>query len=323
MRVRRVLVRAPLGPLDGAAELPRHEAEHDVLGVEADLVAEAAADVLRDEAELVDPHPQRGSHPDGADAGHLVVAVERPLRGAPVVLDERAGALERGRREAMEVQAVDLHHVVGLGQRLVDVAPLEDAGPDDVGARVVVEDDLVLQRLLGLDEHRQRVVRDLDELGRVACELAGRGADRRDGLAHVPHAPDRERVVLDQPARLDGHLEKGIGRDRDLVAGDRPVHAVELERLRDVDRDDLRVRVRGADEVDVAHPVTPDVVEERPEPLDEPLVLLARDRLPDVPALEGLRRLLGDRAHPPPPAAITASTMFTYPVQRQMFPCSA
>ena len=41
--------------------------------------------------------------------------------------------------------------------------------------------------------------------------------------------------------------------------------------LRDVDGDDLRVPVRRADEVDVAHPVTPDVVEERALPLDEGL----------------------------------------------------
>ena len=132
----------------------------------------------------------------------------------------------------MEVQPVDLHDVVGLGERGVDVAPVEDARPDDVRARVVVQDHLVLQRLLGVDEDGQLVVLDLDQLGGVARELARRGGDGRDGLAHVPHAPDRERVVLDVPARLDGHLEERVRVDRDLVAGDRPVHAVELERLR-------------------------------------------------------------------------------------------
>ena len=43
--------------------------------------------------------------------------------------------------------------------------------------------------------------------------------------------------------------------DRDLVAGQRPVDPLERERRRDVDRDDLRVRVRRADEVDVARAV--------------------------------------------------------------------
>ncbi len=45
-----------------------------------------------------------------------------------------------------------------------------------------------------------------------------------------------------------------------------------------------------ADEVDVAHPVPADVVEERALTLDEPPILLARDRLPDEPLLERLRR---------------------------------
>ena len=139
-----------------------------------------------------------------------------------------------------------------------------------------------------LRQHGERVVFDLDQLGRIARELTGRGAYCGDRLAHVPHAADRERVVLDVPARLDGHLEERIRVDRDLVARDRPVHALQLERLGDVDGDDLRVRVRRADEVDVAHPVAAHVVEERALALDEPLVLLARDRLPDEALLERL-----------------------------------
>ncbi len=296
MRVRGVLVGAPLRPLDGPPELPRHEAEDDVLRVQADLVAEAAADVVRDEAELVDARAQCGRHPDRADAGHLVVARERPLARALVVLDERAGALERRRREAVEVELVDLHDVIRLGERRVDVAPVEDARPDDVRAGVVVEDDLVLQRLGGVGEYGERVVLDLDQLGGIARELARRGGHRRHRLAHVPHTADGKRVVLDQPARLDGHLEERIRVDRDLVAGDRPVHTLELERLGDVDRDDLRVCVRRSHEVDVPHPVTTDVVEERPLPLHEAPVLLARDRLPDEPLLERLGGLGLDRS---------------------------
>ena len=162
-----------------------------------------------------------------------------------------------------------------------------------------------------VDEDRQLVVLDLDELGGVARELARRRAHGRDRLAHVPHATDRERVVLDVPARLDGHLEERIRVDRDLVAGDRAVDALELERPGDVDRDDLRVRVRRADEVDVAHPVPAHVVEERALALDEPAVLLARDRLPDEALLERLAGLGDGRRHALPPAATTASTMFT------------
>ena len=47
----------------------------------------------------------------------------------------------------------------------------------------------------------QRLVVDLDELGRVARELARLGDDDRDRVADEAHAADGERVVLDLVAR--------------------------------------------------------------------------------------------------------------------------
>src|SRR5436309_11128322 len=106
--------------------------------METDLVAEATADVLRDEAELVDPDPHRRGHPDRADPGHLVIAVHRPLPGTAVVLDEAAGTLERRRREAVEVQLLDLHDVIGFRDRSLEVAPVDRSLPDDVRAGFVM-----------------------------------------------------------------------------------------------------------------------------------------------------------------------------------------
>ena len=114
----------------------------------------------------------------------------------------------------MEVELLDLDHMVGVRERLVDVAPVEDARPDDVRACVVVEHRLVLERLLGVDEDGQRVVVDLDQVGRVARELTRRRADGGDRLAHVSHPADGERVVLDVPAGLHGHLEERVRVDR-------------------------------------------------------------------------------------------------------------
>ena len=189
-----------------------------------------------------------------------------------------AGALERRGREAVEVQPLDPHDVVGVGESSVEVAPVEHARPDDVRAGIFVEDDLVLQRLLAVEHVRQRLVVDLDQLGSVARELARTRDDRRDGVADVAHAADGERVVLDVRPGGRRKLEERIGEDRDLVARERAVDTVELERLRDVDRLDAGVRVRRAHEVDEAHLVPLDVVEEHALALDEPLVLLARDR---------------------------------------------
>src|SRR2546430_3441948 len=57
-----------------------------------------------------------------------------------VVLDEAARALERRRRETVEVEPLDLDDVVGLRPRRLEVAPVEQARPDDVRARLLVED---------------------------------------------------------------------------------------------------------------------------------------------------------------------------------------
>ena len=163
--------------------------------------------------------------------------------------------------------------------------------------------------VIGVD----RLVLDLDELGRVARELARLGDDGDDRLADVAHLADREREVLQVRAGHRRDLEERIGQRRDLFAGQRPVDARGRLGLRDVDRGDVRVRVRRAHEVDVAHAVPLDVVDEDALPLDETLVLLARDALA-LPLLGGrldLDRLGCDgRCFGHSEAALTASKMF-------------
>ena len=56
-------------------------------------------------------------------------------------------------------------------------------------------------RVARVDDRVDRLVLDLDQLGRVARELAGGRDDRDDGLADVPHLADGERVVLEVRAR--------------------------------------------------------------------------------------------------------------------------
>ena len=139
VRHRLVEVGARLRPLHGPVELARQQAAGDELRVRRDLVAEAAADVLRDHAQLVEPDAERRAHHDHREARELVVAVDRPLPGAAVVLDERGVELERRRVEAVEVELADRDDVVGLGERAVDVAPLVDAVPALVAADLLVD----------------------------------------------------------------------------------------------------------------------------------------------------------------------------------------
>jgi hypothetical protein len=232
-------------------------------------------------------------------------------------------SVSSGGVDAMEMELVDLDDLVRLCERLVQVAPLVDAGPHEVPAGVLVEDGLrLVERVARVGDRLERLVLHLDELRRIARELPRLCDDRDDRLADEAHLADGEREVFDPPARHRRDLEERIGERRDLLAGERPVDALHRLGLRHVDRGDVRVRVRRADEVDVAHPVALDVVDEGALTLDEPLVLLARDALAlprllrhlDLDALGRDRRgaLRRRRAHfaPRSAAVLTASKMF-------------
>ena len=216
----------------------------------------------------------------------------------------------------MEVELLDLHDLVGLGERSVEVAPLVGAFPHQVPAGVLVDRGRAgIERVARIRDRRDRLVLDLDELRRVARELARLGDDGDDRLADVAHLAHRERKVLQVRSGHRRDLEERIGQRGDLLAGQRPVDAGDLLGLRDVDRRDVRMRVRRAHEVDVAHAVALDVVDEDALALDEPPVLLARDALAlvllgrrlDLDLLGGDRRARGRHW---PLASFTASKMF-------------
>jgi len=177
-----------------------------------------------------------------------------------------------------------------------------------------------IRRRLGIEDRIEGLVVDLDELGGVAGELARGCGDGDDRFPDVAHASDGKGVVLQVAAWGRRDLEERIGLRRHLLTDQRAVDAVELQCLRDVDPADRRMRVGGANVVDVGHSVALDVVHEDALALDETLVLLTRDVDADEPG----RRLLffdadrlvgGNRglAHRPPPfaAEAMASTIFT------------
>ena len=226
VRHRLVELGAPLGPLDGTVELAGEQAAGDELRMRGDLVAEAAADVLRDHPQLVEPDAQRGAHHDHGEAGELVVRRDRPLADAAVVLDERAIGLERGRVEAVEVQLLDLDDVVGLGEGGVEIAPLVDVGIRLVGAALVVQERRGgVGRRVRIDDRVERLVLDLDQLGGIASSLAGLGHDRGDGVADEARLADREREVAHIAPRLRGDLEERVGQKLHLVTRQRAVDA--------------------------------------------------------------------------------------------------
>ncbi len=75
------------------------------------------------------------------------------------------------------MQPLDADDLVGGLERAVEVAPVEGAVPDVLLRDVVVEVRRVgVGGALRVDDGRERLVLDLDELGRVARELARRRA---------------------------------------------------------------------------------------------------------------------------------------------------
>ena len=240
------------------------------------------------------------------------------------VIGARVGRVRRARLDGIRHQAVvdevELRHVRRLGKCCVDRALIAER-PDVAGVvrRNIMDWLRITRRLLrlgGADHRWQCLIVDFDQLGCIARQFAGATGDGGDRVADVAHAPHRECVVLDVRPRRGRKLEERVCEDRDLVARERSVDTVELERLRDVDRLDPCMGVGRPDEVDVAHLVTLDVVEEDAFALDEALVLLARDVLPDEAGLDlGLlddeRLVLGDAGLAHCAAARMASTMFT------------
>ena len=167
-----------LRPAHGPAGLAGEPADEDVLGRER-LGAEAAADVARDHPHLGRLEPERAREP-------VAVRVRRlgrePDVEAAVLVDERGGRarLERRRRHPLADDAPRGDDLAALEHVLVrsdgDVRA-------DVRADLREEQRLAAQRLRRVDERRQRVVLDEDELGGVDARGRAVGEHDRDDLA--------------------------------------------------------------------------------------------------------------------------------------------
>ena len=271
-----------LHPLHGAAELVGGQDHHLLVPGDVGLLPEAASDVAHDHPDLVLRHPGDAAC-GGADVvGGLGGDPDLELPGVAVPNGDDPAGLH-GDRE-VPVLEHGLGDDVGGGvedpPELVVDRLLHPAA--EVVGQLGVDDDVVAaQRLLHVDDGRQRLVLHLNELRRVLGQVAVGGDDQRHRVAHVAD------VVL-------GQGEQGTG----VVRRKGPVHVadqvgVEVGGGEDgddpfggpggggVDPGDPGPGDVTAQEVGVQHPGKHDVVEIAAVPGEQAGVLLAPHPLAD------------------------------------------
>ena len=264
-----------LDPLDRLPGEDRADHREHVAGVDADLVAEAAADVRGDDLDVVlgDPGDQRVDR--AVRVRRLVGRPDREPAGHPVHAGDGAAGLHRRRVHARVEHLLGDHHVGGgehlVRERLVAGLPVEDVV---VGAPLDVVADhrrVRVERLAGVHDGRQVVVLDVDQLERVPGGVLVLGDDHRHLLALEAHLVGGEDGLhVGAQRRHPGEVERLEGGPGD----DRPHLRVRL-RLAGVDRHDPGVRDGAAQDRGVQHAGDDEVVEVVPLATQEAGVLLA------------------------------------------------
>ena len=196
-------------PAHRALEPAREEGHEGVLLVDGDLGAEAAAHAPRHQVDLpglemeplgdLVPHPVRG----------LGVAPYCELLRA-LVPDgaARPGLHGEGNHALADHLRLDDHRRPREGAVHVALLPLEAHG--DIGARLRIEEGSAgLERALRVPHGGERLVVDLDGLGRIRGGLGALGRHHRHRLAHVAQPPLGEHRVA-----LQAHEVEHLRRDR-------------------------------------------------------------------------------------------------------------
>ena len=204
------------------------------------------------------------------DVRDLLADEVRHLRGRPdrqlVVVPASDGnvrlqraMVERGAAEDILVDDVRLAeadlHVAFAHAHVVDPVRAVLEAQTSRGRLFVAADLLVderragLQRVDRIEDGRQLLILDVDELGRLRGGVRCIGDHRGDDVAHVAGLIDRDDGLI-----LEGGAVIGEEVVRQILAGEHEDDARHGERAGAVDADDASVGVRAADASSVRHP---------------------------------------------------------------------
>ena len=282
---RRHVLGARLDPPERDAPQPGQRRNRDIFRIGAELHPEAAADLRRDDADLVLGHPERVRQPAAEHVRRLVTGPHHEPAGRGIGGGEDGARLHRDPRETLAVHAL-LDHAMGFREGGVGVAGLDGLAMLNVLGRVVEE----LRRAVGhgsrgVRDRRQRLPVHLDQGGAIRGGLDRRADDGGHGFSHVAHAIDGQRIVLAPDLGLalaaafggDGGGRQR-GRMRHEIAPGHHGHDARLSLGRGaIDPADARVGVGAPDEDDVLETGQRDVGDVLRRARDQARILLAFD----------------------------------------------
>ncbi len=276
-----------LHPLHRAPDEQRGRRCYHVARIDGHLVAEAAADVRRDDADVLLGEPGHQGEQGAVGVRRLRGEVDRRLTRRRVDVGNRAACLQR-RWVGPGIVGVERDHVVRLregpvGGRLVARLP-------EVGAVVRLALFLVtdqrrarLHGLPGVGDGGQLLVVHEDEGEGVAGHVGVLGDHRRHLLTLVPHLVGGQHCL--GVSGEGGHPGQVVRLE--VLAGDHRHHAGQLGRFFGVDGEDLGVGHRAAQDRHVQHPRQHHVVDVGAGPLDEAIILLASYGMSHAADLDG------------------------------------
>ena len=269
---------------DRPAQQFRQRIGSHFVGVDMNLDAEGAADILADHANLRFLKAQM----KGCDVLHhmrrLRALVDRQPRFGRVPVRHHRARLQRHAGVASKDE-IRFHDFVGAGKGRIDRARIEVALKGKVVAERRMNDRrLRIERGAHVGHRLQFFICDGDDFGGVLRDGAARRHHGGDGLALPADAADRDRMLgcgfetLQMRQHADPRRDDGgeflAGHDRD-DAGHAPG-------LAGVDPDYFCVRMRRTDEHHMRHPRQFHVADIKPAPLHQPIEVGPRDRLADI-----------------------------------------
>ena len=242
---------ARLHPLDRPAQAPGDGRDHEVLGIDVALDAEAPSHVGRDDPHVLLRHGEHGGDAAAHSEGHLGRAPDGEEAGGRIVGGEHAARLDRHAADAWVVEP-HLHRDLGASESAPGVAHVSLGDAREIARPVVVD----LGRARGEGRFRrgrrgQRLVLDDDALDGVGGKVGRLGRHHRHPFAHVlDRARGEHGMVTGRKGRGGDQGRHGAAELGHVLAGEHGHDAGEAQRFPTVDLHEAGMGMRTADDAE-------------------------------------------------------------------------